>query len=239
MERNGGRLEGMIASVADSGRSDCAAAPAEPAEVSLGNVVEGILAVRRFGRQPGSRIDVRTGPGPLPRAIADHDQVHQVLANLVDNATHSTPDSGWIEVRLAAGKAPGTVTRAIADSGFGVPDDEIEQVFEFGFRGAAATESGVPGIGLGLWICRELVERNGGQHRAGRRSPSGRAGRSRPSTRGRVWHGLAPPGEACHAHRVWRVTCQGPLPGNEHCARCSSPTTSHHASAAPSPGSGV
>jgi len=162
MERNVVRLEGMIASVVDSGWSECAAAPAEPAEVSLSDVVEGILAVRRFGRQPGPRIDVRICPRPLPRAIADHDQVHQVLANLIDNATHFTPDRGWIEVRLAAGDAPGTVALAIADSGCGVPEDEIEQVFEFGFRGAAATKGGVPGMGLGLWICRELVERNGG-----------------------------------------------------------------------------
>ena len=162
LERNVVRLEGMIASVADSGWSDCAAAPAEPAKVSIGDVVESNLAVRRFGRLPGPRIDVDIGPRPLPPAIADHDQVHQVFANLLDNATRFTPESGSIEVRLAAGEGPGTVMLAISDTGCGVPDDECEHVFEFGFRGVAATQGGMPGMGLGLWICRQLVERNRG-----------------------------------------------------------------------------
>jgi len=64
MERNVVRLEGMIASVVDSGWSECAAAPAEPAEVSLGDVVEGILAVRRFGRQPGPASTCASAPAP-------------------------------------------------------------------------------------------------------------------------------------------------------------------------------
>jgi two-component system phosphate regulon sensor histidine kinase PhoR len=162
MERNVMRLDGMVNSVADSGWSECAAVPAQPTEVSLGEVVEGILAVRRFSRQPGPRVDVHIGPRPLPRAVADHDQVQQVLTNLIDNAAHFTPASGSIEVRLAAGDAPGTVTVTVADTGCGVPDHEREQVFDFGFRGVAAIRNGVPGIGLGLWICRELVERNGG-----------------------------------------------------------------------------
>lgn len=162
MERNVARLESMIASVADSGWSECAAAPAEPAEVSLENVVEDILAVRRFGRVPGPHIDLRIGPHPVPRVIADSDQVHQVLAGLIDNATHFTPESGSIELRLAAGDAPGTVALTIVDSGCGVRDEEVEHVFDFGFRGAAAVKGDVPGMGLGLWVCRELVERNGG-----------------------------------------------------------------------------
>jgi signal transduction histidine kinase len=162
MERNVVRLEGMIASVADSGWPDCAAARAEPAEVPLGDVAESILAVRRFGRLPGPHIDVNIGTRPLPLAIADRDQIHQVLSNLIDNATHFTPESGSIQVRLAAGESPGTVTLAVSDTGCGVPDDEIEQVFEFGFRGVAATRGAVPGMGLGLWICRRLVESNGG-----------------------------------------------------------------------------
>ena len=162
MERNVVRLEGMVASAVDSGWLECAAVPAQPTEVSLGDTVEDIVAFRRFARQPGPRVEVRIGARPLPHARADQDQVRQVIANLIDNATHFTPDGGSVEVRLAPGDAPGTVKLTIVDSGCGVPDDEIDKVFEFGFRGAAATESRVPGMGLGLWVCRELVERNGG-----------------------------------------------------------------------------
>jgi signal transduction histidine kinase len=173
MERNVVRLEGMIASAADSGWSECAAAPSEPAEVSLGDIVEGILSMRRLTRQPGPRIDVRTGPGGVPHAVADHDQVQQMIANLIDNAVRFTADGGRVEVRLAAGDAAGTVKVIVADSGCGVPDEEIEQVFGFGIRGAAAVERGAPGMGLGLWICRELVGRNGGSIALAARPGSG------------------------------------------------------------------
>jgi signal transduction histidine kinase len=162
MERNVVRLEAMIASAADSGWAECAAAPAEPDEVSLGDIVEGILAMRRLTRQPGPRIDARSGPGGVPLAFADHDQVQQAIANLIDNAVRFTSDGGSVEIRLATGDEAGTVKVIVTDTGCGVPDEEIEQVFGFGFRGAAAVERGAPGMGLGLWICRELVERNGG-----------------------------------------------------------------------------
>ena len=162
LERNVVRLEDMISSVADSGWTECAAVPHELSEVSLEEVVEGILATRRLLRQPGPRLEALSGPRPLPPVRVDEDQLRQVVAGLIDNASRFTPERGSVELRLAEGDAPGTVTLTVADTGCGVPEDETARVFEFGFRGAAAVESGVPGLGLGLWVCRVLVERNGG-----------------------------------------------------------------------------
>jgi len=54
------------------------------------------------------------------------------------------------------------VSLAVQDEGRGILAEELPLVFDFGFRGAAAREAGLPGLGIGLWVCRELVGRSGG-----------------------------------------------------------------------------
>ena len=56
----------------------------------------------------------------------------------------------------------GTVVVEVADTGPGMPPEELARAFEFGFRGELATQLRAPGLGAGLWICRELAARNGG-----------------------------------------------------------------------------
>ncbi len=77
-----------------------------------------------------------------------------------NNAVHFTPPAGTVRVVLAG--AAGRVTIQISDDGRGMPPDELQRAFEFGFRGAAAKELGVPGMGLGLWVCRALAVGLGG-----------------------------------------------------------------------------
>ncbi|MFA4965065.1 MAG: HAMP domain-containing sensor histidine kinase [Thermoleophilia bacterium] len=162
LQRNVVRLEGMLGSAVDSGWIDCAAAPYEPAAASLGDVVAAALESRRLRRLPGPPIELDDGSRAAPAVWADRDHVQQVVANLLDNAAHFTPAQGAVTVRAGAGAALRTVTLVVSDTGCGIPSDELAHVFEFGFRGAAAAEVGVPGVGLGLWTCRYLVERNGG-----------------------------------------------------------------------------
>ena len=50
----------------------------------------------------------------------------------------------------------------VADTGPGMPPEELARAFEFGFRGELARQLRAPGLGAGLWICRELAARNGG-----------------------------------------------------------------------------
>jgi signal transduction histidine kinase len=51
----------------------------------------------------------------------------------------------------------------VVDTGPGMPPEELARAFEFGFRGELATQLRVPGLGAGLWICRQLAGRNGGR----------------------------------------------------------------------------
>jgi signal transduction histidine kinase len=162
LERNADRLERYINGATESGWLDCAGADVEPAAVPLGEVLEEVLAVRRLGGQQGPRIDIGHDPGPRAVAWADREQVRQIVSNLLANAAQYADSEGGIRIDVSASGDSSTVSFAVQDRGWGVPANELVRVFDFGFRGAAAREAALPGLGIGLWVCRELVGRNGG-----------------------------------------------------------------------------
>ena len=162
LERNVVRLEALVTAVADSGWADCSGAEAIPGDVALGDVAEEVVALRALDDRGGPQVVVDACPPPSPRAWADRDDVRQIIGDLVRNAALYTPGDGRVTVHVAAGPDPGTVTLEVADTGPGMPPEELARAFEFGFRGALARSSRLPGLGAGLWICRELAARNGG-----------------------------------------------------------------------------
>jgi signal transduction histidine kinase len=85
----------------------------------------------------------------------DHHRLHQVLANLVSNAINQMPDGGTLTVR--AFQEPDAVVIEVSDTGPGIPNDQLEHIFE---RFVKAGDSA--GTGLGLSIARDLVEAHGG-----------------------------------------------------------------------------
>lgn len=96
----------------------------------------------------------------LPAVMADRDRLVQVLLNLIGNAVKFT-SSGW--VRLSAVAVDGEVRVAVADSGAGIAAKDLETIFEK-FKQAGDTLTEKPkGTGLGLPICRQIVERHGGR----------------------------------------------------------------------------
>jgi len=162
LERNAERLERRLAGATESGWLECAGAAREPAAVPLGEALEEVLAVRRFGGQKGPRIQVERAPGPRAVAWADREQVRQIVDNLLGNAAQYSGSEGAIRIRVGASGDSRTVSFAVQDEGRGIPADELAHVFDFGFRGVAAREAALPGLGIGLWVCRELVGRSGG-----------------------------------------------------------------------------
>lgn len=162
LDRNVVRLDGLIAGVIASGWADCSAAPAMPSDLPLGDVVEEVLIMRGVDDAGGPPIIVNPGPPSTPHAWADRDDVRHIIADLIHNAATYAPGAGRIAVRIAVGDAPGTVVIRVADSGSGIPAEELPLVFEFGYRGELARSLQAPGLGAGLWVCRQLAGRNGG-----------------------------------------------------------------------------
>ena len=162
LERNVARLEALVSGVANSGWADCSAAAAQPAEVDLAEVAHEVVMLRRMEDLGGPPVLIEAGRPPTPRAWADRDDVRQIVTDLVRNAASYTPAPGDIVIRIRRDVSAGAVTVEVADTGPGMPPEEVARAFEFGFRGKLATQLRVPGLGAGLWICRELARRNGG-----------------------------------------------------------------------------
>jgi PAS domain S-box-containing protein len=107
----------------------------------------------------------------LPPMQANRDQLMQVLTNLIGNAVAYTPEGGTITVNLdmadVALQPDATPVPAIrltvADTGIGIPAEEMDTIFDRFHRSENARQTGAPGTGLGLAITKEIIERHYGR----------------------------------------------------------------------------
>jgi signal transduction histidine kinase len=116
-------------------------------------------------------LKVSVQPGDL-RATGDPERLHQVVANLLENAVRHSPLDGrvWLSAHAAT---DGVTTIEIADEGPGIPLGERERVFERFHRVDAARAARDGGTGLGLAIARWIVDAHGGTIRVREREPNG------------------------------------------------------------------
>jgi two-component system OmpR family sensor kinase len=104
-------------------------------------------------------MNVPLAPWPLPLIDGDRDLLFIALQNLVSNAVKFSAPSDTVEVR--ASEDGSWLLLEVADTGTGIPDDEIEEVWQELARGRAARS--LPGTGIGLALVRVVVTRHGGQ----------------------------------------------------------------------------
>ena len=103
---------------------------------------------------------VPRAPWPVPRLRADADLLFLALHNLADNALKYSRPGDRIELRVAE-ESDTHVRVEVADTGAGIPDDEVAGVWDELAR--ASTSRGIPGTGLGLPLVRTIVRRHGGR----------------------------------------------------------------------------
>jgi len=129
--------------------------------VRVAALVNGCIETARFKAEAkGLRINVQLPEG-LPPVHADGAQLGEVLQNLLDNAIQYTPQGGQIDVSATAN--PEGVTFTVADTGIGIPESELERIFERFYRVDAARSREAGGTGLGLAIARHIVDAHGGR----------------------------------------------------------------------------
>jgi len=100
-------------------------------------------------------------PSPLT-VLGDADRLERVFANLLDNAIKNTPEGGTISI-LARQGGPQAIEVTVADTGVGIPPEDLPRIFERFYRVDKSRAAG--GTGLGLSIAKEIVEAHGGQIR--------------------------------------------------------------------------
>jgi signal transduction histidine kinase len=93
--------------------------------------------------------------------LADQDRMDQVFENLLGNAVKYSPSGGSVVIRIAADGGEAHVS--IADQGIGIAPDELNNVFNLFYRSPDPRAGHVGGLGLGLYISREIVTRHGGR----------------------------------------------------------------------------
>jgi signal transduction histidine kinase len=117
-------------------------------------------AGRRVELVSGRRVNVYpVGDGPF-FVRADRSRIEQVMENLLSNAVKFSPADQELDVEVDRGEHE--VVLAVTDRGSGIPDDELERIFERYYRGVNQRES-VGGGGIGLAIAREIVVAHGGR----------------------------------------------------------------------------
>jgi|SRR5579859_6313923 len=159
IERTAAHLANLTEDLLDVGRLQQGRLPLRFAETDLAELVRGVVARQQSrGSDVPISLDIH-GDGCVIRA--DADRLEQVITNLLENAAKYSPHGGSIQVEVTADAE--SVSVAVRDYGIGFPPSAADRIFEPFGRATNATERNIPGLGLGLYISRQIVERHAGR----------------------------------------------------------------------------
>jgi len=162
-ENAGSAVERLIRLLADLRKlSDLGARPLERLPVEVPELLQEVVdAAKTLPAHQDREVNLLISkvPSPFPPVTGDRDLLSLAVYNLVENALKFTSGNEAVEVRaLEDGKA---IVIEVADSGPGIPSDELSKIFEELYRGVNAR--GIEGSGLGLALVQRIVELHGGQ----------------------------------------------------------------------------
>ena len=157
-----GHMRGLIGALLDAGRIEAGMLSVAPEPSEVAALVD--RARNTFLSGGGRHTVLIDLPPDLPRAMADRRRVVQVLNNLLSNAARHSPESA--PIRIAAARDGVHVAVSVSDEGRGIAPELLPHLFRKYAGPAGGGERAVAGTGLGLIICKGLVEAHGGRIRA-------------------------------------------------------------------------
>jgi heavy metal sensor kinase len=152
------RMSELVAALLALARADTGRLPLQPARFALDATI-GLVLEQQAGAAATAHVELRNEAAPAVME-ADEDLIVQLLLNLTDNAVTATAPGGWVAAGCEAGD--GVARLWVADNGAGIPAAELARVFDRFYRVDSGRTRGSGGLGLGLSICRAIVQAHQG-----------------------------------------------------------------------------
>ncbi|MBI4329303.1 MAG: GAF domain-containing protein, partial [Chloroflexi bacterium] len=160
IDEESSKLQRMIDDLLDASRLQAGRLPIDRSPFSFQELLDGVLHKVSPGLVEKGYTLVARCPETDADVLGDPVRIEQVLHNLVDNAARYSDPGSPVEIEATVQDQHLVVT--VKDHGDGISANEVERVFEPFYRGANSRRRGVRGAGLGLAICRGIVEAHGG-----------------------------------------------------------------------------
>jgi PAS domain S-box-containing protein len=159
IEEESDRLDRLISDLLDASRAQAGSLKLEMGDAHIPKLTQRV--VEAFHLQTDIHQFELDFPPDFPPVIADQERLRQVLSNLVSNAIKYSPEGG--KIRLGGYADRDKVTVYVADEGIGIPLDEQPRLFQRFYRLDSGLRRRAQGMGLGLYLCRAIVEAHGGR----------------------------------------------------------------------------
>jgi two-component system sensor histidine kinase KdpD len=162
------RLNRLVSNVLDLSRLEAGVAAPQKEWYALQDALAAVLDRLDLSGQTRDRVITLALPDDLPLVPVDHDQIEQVLTNLIENALKYSPKEASIEVQARVVGDPYALEISVVDHGIGIPANERQAIFDKFYRVQQVRLPWDPkrppvGTGLGLAICASIVRAHGGR----------------------------------------------------------------------------
>ena len=153
------RLSRLVNALLKLSRLENRAEPMKEEVVNVGELISGIVATHEmFVSDSGLTLEYDAQPDVM--VVGDADMIRQATANLISNAVRYTPEGGHITVSVKKGDIMASI--AVRDTGIGLSKEEARMVFSRFWRADAGRNRESGGLGVGLAVVKEIVDRHGG-----------------------------------------------------------------------------
>jgi two-component system phosphate regulon sensor histidine kinase PhoR len=152
------RLNRLIEDILNISRIESGLIKVDKKPVSLTVLIEEQLRmIKSYAEEKNIEV---TGQKPIVRdqVYVDADMISQVIVNLLSNAVKYTPSGGSVRIESQVDETAGTICVKVTDTGVGIPQDEIEHVFDKFYR-VSSNKAQAKGTGLGLNLVKQIVEK--------------------------------------------------------------------------------
>jgi sigma-B regulation protein RsbU (phosphoserine phosphatase) len=158
------QLHAMIRDLLEATRAESGKLRIEPRCIDINEMVKQAVAMMRpTAKEKNVRLEAAPAES-IPLVYADPNRTLEVLINLVDNAIKFTPPNGTVVAKAALVETdPSSVYLSVSDSGRGIPSESLPQIFERLYQDPDAVDGNRTGLGLGLYIAREIISLHGGR----------------------------------------------------------------------------